>query len=134
MAMRESGEENGMGFSGLAPSPGNHLREKTEIDILRAQCSRMGEALRWGAELITHANRGAFENGVKDQSGSDEGDVLAAQICQQMRDALSTLRRKSGWVWAGDVVDELKRLREEVVNEDRQLIDVTINKIKEMTQ
>jgi len=51
------------------------------------------EALEWMLELCEHANAGAFNNGVTDQTGSmDEGDVLASKIIGDARTALSRYR------------------------------------------
>lgn len=56
------------------------------------------EALNMCWNLIAHAKPNAFENGVKDSSGTiDEGEVIAGQIYEQAKEALAYAKEK-GWV------------------------------------
>ena len=53
-------------------------------------------ALKRMLELCLHANRGAFENGVTDSTGTiDEGDVIAARIMDEASKAIAKAEGQS---------------------------------------
>ncbi len=69
----------------------NFVPSELRIKELEAACAVKHDALDLAAQLIDHSNRGAFENGVKDSSGSiDEGEVAAGRIREECRIALAT--------------------------------------------
>lgn len=58
------------------------------ISAKDSKIARLREALNDMVLLTTHANRGAFSNGVE-HNGIDEGEVIAGQIIDSARAALA---------------------------------------------